>query len=148
MAAALGALVLAGCGGGVGGGTATQPSPSPGTGAATPGGGGTPRPGGAGTPSPAAPTTLPFEALPTPRFGAKARFLTLRGVVQPGVEAGCLLLSAPQGMFVIVGPAESRLRAGMEVELFGAADDTRLTTCQQGQPFIVTEIRTARSRAA
>lgn len=78
---------------------------------------------------------------PRPKARDRARVTTVRGTVQAGVEAGCLVMSTPDGMVNLLGAGTGKLRPGMRVEITGSPDDTRLTTCQQGRPFLVTEVR-------
>ncbi len=88
-----------------------------------------------GQPSPTVSADLPA----TPSAG-RGRFMTIRGTIEPGVEAGCLILTTSHGVYLLVGPQTAGLTAGMTVEVKGAPDDTVATACQQGIPFIVTEV--------
>jgi hypothetical protein len=109
----------------------TQPTPSDSTGS----------PGATPPSSPATPTPSFTEDLPvTPPPAGRGRLITLRGTVQAGVEAGCLIVSTAEGTFQLVGPRTGGLKAGMTVEVKGAPDETIATTCQQGVPFVVTEV--------
>lgn len=67
----------------------------------------------------------------------------LRGRVQEGVESGCLVLTTDQGQFLLLGGDPEVLRAGAEVVVEGAARPDQATTCQQGTPFTVREVRQA-----
>lgn len=102
---------------------------------------------GSSQPTSSEPTTSPGEEVedlppnPRPKARDRARVTTVRGTVQAGVEAGCLVMSTPDGMVNLLGAGTGKLRPGMRVEITGSPDDTRLTTCQQGQPFLVTEVR-------
>ena len=69
---------------------------------------------------------------------------TVRGMVQPGVEAGCPVVSSRQGTFLLVGPEAARaeqLRPGTEVTVTGTPATGAVTTCQQGTPLEVHSIR-------
>jgi hypothetical protein len=72
--------------------------------------------------------------------GARARFVTLRGTLRAGVEKGCLLLATKDGIYLLVGGPRAQLEPGAAVEVFGALDDTRASTCQQGRPFLVQQV--------
>lgn len=79
------------------------------------------RPGKPGSPGTSGPAT-----------SGSAR-LTLTGIPQPGVEAGCLLL---QGYLLVGGPRDL-LGKGTEITVTGRVQRDMLTTCQQGTPFVV-----------
>ena len=66
--------------------------------------------------------------------------MTLTGQIVEGVEAGCRLLD---DYLLLPGPGVSRdeIRAGLTVTVrVGKAQPGMMTTCQQGTPFIVTEV--------
>ena len=118
-------LLLAGCGdegggGGDDGDQAASPAPAssgpPGASAPAPDGSDPVAPGGKG----------PTE---------------LRGTVQPGVEAGCLVLDSGGTTWLLLGAVTPDL-VGREVVLTGApaAADT-VSTCQQGTAFQVTAVQ-------
>ena len=54
-----------------------------------------------------------------------------------GVEEGCLLLSTPDGDYLLLGADPSVVTAGARVTVRGRADPSVMTTCQQGTPFMV-----------
>ncbi|MGH3516504.1 MAG: hypothetical protein ACRDQ7_03635 [Haloechinothrix sp.] len=89
-------------------------------------------PAGPGSPEPT--TSAPN---PSPPPGAET---TLRGTVEAGVEAGCLVLSVNDKVYLLLG-GEPRPRPGSRVEVTGQVDTDLMTTCQQGLPFVVTEVR-------
>lgn len=93
------------------------------------------------TTAPPAPTALPTTPSPTPPARGKGSVLTLTGTVRAGVEHGCLVLSTPQGVYLLLGNGTTDLRSGARVEVRGRTDETRFTTCQQGQPFLVSSAR-------
>ena len=72
--------------------------------------------------------TVPTDEVPTGTV--------LTGTVEAGVEQGCLLLPASGGLHLLVG-ATSGLAPGQRVTVRGRTDETLLTTCQQGTPFVV-----------
>ncbi|WP_158882245.1 hypothetical protein [Amycolatopsis anabasis] len=67
---------------------------------------------------------------------------TVRGVVRPGVEAGCLVLPADGTEYLLIGRAEA-LPPGRDVVVRGRVDRGTATTCQQGTPLVVLEARPA-----
>ncbi|MDR6321853.1 hypothetical protein J3R03_006049 [Actinoplanes couchii] len=62
---------------------------------------------------------------------------TLTGTVTAGVEHGCLLL----GEHLLVGGDRALIRAGAYVTVTGEVVPDLMTTCQQGIPFVVAEVR-------
>lgn len=64
---------------------------------------------------------------------------TIRGVVSPGVEAGCTVLNAGERQYLLLG-AEDELPESGEVVLRGQAQPDLMTTCQEGVPFAVEEV--------
>lgn len=66
--------------------------------------------------------------------------VTVRGTVKPGVEAGCLILDADGKQYLLMGDKE-RPKAGSVVEVKGRIDRSMMTTCMQGLPLVVTEVR-------
>jgi hypothetical protein len=67
----------------------------------------------------------------------------LRGTVSEGVERGCLLLTAPDGLYLLLGGRRAVLRPGAVVVVTGVVDRGAFTTCQQGTPFRVRSARPA-----
>jgi hypothetical protein len=91
------------------------------------------------TPEPTTPPPRTTKtSLPTPARGE----VTLRGVIQPGVEPGCLLLDGEGGPYLLLG-AQQVLQAGAEVVVRGRVEPDTMTICQQGVPLMVTEVRSA-----
>ena len=69
---------------------------------------------------------------------------TLTGTVTAGVEPDCLLLTGGFGSRLLVfdDPAlRSEAVVGATVTVTGRAERGMLSTCQQGEPFIVTSLR-------
>jgi hypothetical protein len=87
-------------------------------------------------------TSQPTRPEPSnsPRPAGRGQLRTIRGTIQPGVESGCLILSTDEGVFQLVGAPTAGLKAGMTVEVSGTPDDTIVTTCQQGTPFVVVKM--------
>jgi hypothetical protein len=75
----------------------------------------------------------------SPSGGSTAGEMTLTGQIVEGVEAGCRLLD---DYLLLPGPGVSRddIRAGLTVTVRGRVERGMMTTCQQGTPFIVTEV--------
>jgi Protein of unknown function (DUF5818) len=91
----------------------------------------------------AAPTTLPGGP-PTTRPSRPAGPVTVTGTVSQGVEPGCLLLDADGGpSYLLVGGERAELRPGRRVAVTGRVDRSLLSTCQQGEPLVVTSIEPA-----
>jgi hypothetical protein len=93
------------------------------------------------TSRPATPKPPPMTgktSLPAPARGE----VTLRGVIQPGVEPGCLLLDGEGGPYLLLG-GQQVLQAGAEVVVRGRVEPDTMTICQQGVPLMVTEVRPA-----
>jgi hypothetical protein len=66
--------------------------------------------------------------------------------VSAGVEPGCVVLSGPGGSHLLIfeDPAlKSRAAEGAQVVVTGRAEPSMMTTCQQGTPFLVTDVRPA-----
>jgi Protein of unknown function (DUF5818) len=100
--------------------------------------------GAAAAPTTAAPpTTLPTGP-PTTRPARPAGPVTVAGTVSQGVEPGCLLLDAEGGTrYLLVGGERAELRPGRRVAVTGRVDRSLLSTCQQGEPLVVTSIEPA-----
>jgi hypothetical protein len=93
-----------------------------------------PSSGGSSSVRPSAPGSLPPSA--------SAGETTLRGTVMPGVEPGCLTLAAGGQVYLLLGGGPA-VRAGARVEVRGRVEKDMLTTCQQGVPFRVSQVREA-----
>ena len=63
----------------------------------------------------------------------------LTGTTVVGVESGCTLLVAGGTAHLLVGlPAP--VEPGVELTVRGTPDPELMTTCQEGEPFVVTEV--------
>jgi hypothetical protein len=69
--------------------------------------------------------------------------ITLTGEIEEGVEAGCMLLRAGDRAYLLLGGDREMIRKGGRVTVRGKAQPGLMTTCQQGTPFQVAEIRRA-----
>lgn len=92
------------------------------------------------TPTPSGPSLSPIPSAGKPGPPG-ANEVTLEGVVQAGVEAGCTLLVSQGAQYLLLGGDPALLREGQRVFVRGQAAPGVATTCQQGVPFIVAEVR-------
>jgi hypothetical protein len=68
--------------------------------------------------------------------------MTIRGQVEEGVEAGCMLLKADDGKsYLLIGGDRAMITAGGRLEAVGELQPGLMTTCQQGTPFSVSQLR-------
>ena len=89
------------------------------------------------------PTTRPADP-PATTQAPPAGELTVTGTVIEGVEPGCLLLDAEGGQrYLLVGGDRAELRAGTRVAVTGRVERGLLSTCQQGEPLVVSAIEPA-----
>ncbi len=68
---------------------------------------------------------------------------TISGRVVEGVEVGCLLLDTGADEYLLVIPkriGRSAVRAGTRMVLRGRVEPGFVSYCQQGIPFLVSEI--------
>jgi hypothetical protein len=135
-AGAIAAALLAGCAGTgsdtatPGGSMSTSPSASP----------------SGPVPTSGAPTPSPSSTLrPTGGATAAADEVTLTGELQEGVEAGCTLLRTSNGLYLLLGGDRSKMQGSTSsrVTVIGKPATGVMTTCQQGTPFQVREMRPA-----
>jgi hypothetical protein len=105
---------------------------------------------GGGTPSSPESSTPPSLVLPTqsPRLilpSTAGSDMTLTGTLQEGVEGNCLLLKTPERLYQLIGGDRSKLNGSTtaKVTVTGRIAVGMMTTCQQGTPFQVTDIRPA-----
>ncbi|GAA4598933.1 hypothetical protein GCM10023107_46670 [Actinoplanes octamycinicus] len=94
-----------------------------------------------GAPSSAVASPLP-ERTPTkkPVTGSST---TLTGTVLAGVEPGCLLLEDGSATHLLIFADESLGGAapvGSKVQVTGVPQPGMMTTCQQGEPFLVSSV--------
>ncbi|GIG60939.1 hypothetical protein Lfu02_53110 [Longispora fulva] len=69
--------------------------------------------------------------------------LTLTGTVEDGVEKGCTILRTPVGVYLLLGGDRTLIGEGNRITVRGRAEPGLLTTCQQGIPLHVLEVRAA-----
>jgi hypothetical protein len=113
---------LAGCAGG-----GTQPSSSTAPSAAASG------------PPLVVPSESPRLVLPS----TSGSEITITGTLQEGVEGNCVLLKTPERLYQLIGGDRSKLQVSpsAKVTVTGRIAVGMMTTCQQGTPFQVTDIR-------
>ena len=81
---------------------------------------------------------------PTPTSSGKgAHTTTVTGVVAAGVEAGCLLLETGSETLLLLGVRREDARPGTRIRVTGTRNPGLMTTCQQGVPFQVQQVRPA-----
>ena len=98
----------------------------------------------AGTAGPAAsPTGLPTpEGTTTLDPSLSVGAVTLKGTVAEGVEAGCVVLNADNGVvYLLIGGDSQVIVAGARVEVQAVIQTDLVTTCQQGTPATVQSAR-------
>lgn len=138
------ALTVAGCAGDTAGGDGIGTAPGPSSPAVTT--------------SPSAAPSAPVDDLPSvvppikptdggglpgePKPGTRQ---TVTGEVAAGVEPNCLMLNTPDAQYQLLLRTNgvSRPKIGSRISAVGTVQLNMMTTCQQGVPFVVTEIRPA-----
>jgi hypothetical protein len=88
------------------------------------------------------PTTLPGNP-PATKPAQPSGQVTVTGTVMEGVEPNCLLLDADGRQYLLVGGDRSELQAGARVAVTGRVDRGLASTCQQGEPLVVSGIEQA-----
>jgi hypothetical protein len=81
-------------------------------------------------------------AVPPVPGTAEPTEITLTGDVLAGVEPGCIILRASNQTYLLVGGDRARLDQGGKITVRGRTDPGLMTTCQQGTPLRVLELRT------
>ena len=87
---------------------------------------------------------LESATVPAPSVSVPAGETVLTGTVTAGVEPKCLLLKDGTGDHLLIvkdEQARASLRAGAEVTVVGKASPGMMTTCMQGEPFVVSSVR-------
>jgi hypothetical protein len=97
---------------------------------------------GAGQGATTVPTTPPANPATTAPTQPPGE-VTVTGVVAEGVEAGCLLLDGGGRRYLLVGGDRGKLRTGARVTVTGRVDRGLLSTCQQGEPLVVSAVEPA-----
>jgi len=77
--------------------------------------------------------------------GPDAGTQTITGTVVAGVEPGCLVLDAGGTSYLLVFSGDrarvAAPKAGAKVTVVGTPSPDMVTTCQQGTPLVVSEVR-------
>jgi hypothetical protein len=98
---------------------------------------------GAGGPGESSePPSPPATSEPTPAPSGTPR--VLNGRVVAGVEPHCLLLRHSTGDYLLIlKPGMTPPEVGATIVATGVVEPTRITTCMQGTPFVVTQMHPA-----
>lgn len=65
---------------------------------------------------------------------------TISGTIEEGVEHGCLIMTTDDGtVYGLYGGEDDVMQVGNDVTLEGEVDETVMSFCQQGTPFVVTQ---------
>jgi hypothetical protein len=103
---------------------------------------------GCASPTPSSSPSAPASPSPVSSSSASSSSAssseTISGTLSAGVEPHCLILRDATGSHSIYFHDESlrpQAPAGAHVTLVGHPEPGMMTTCQQGEPFIVTEVR-------
>jgi hypothetical protein len=134
---------VAGCAAGAGDGSASRPSQSPAQSSEQP----SEQPGGSVSTSPLPGSGRPPSGRPFGPSNPPSKYsegeMTLTGLPEEGVEAGCTVMRSGDKVYLLLGGDRALLQSGRTVIVRGRPSPGLLTTCQQGIPFNVTEVRLA-----
>jgi hypothetical protein len=104
-------------------------------------------PGGSVSTSPSPGAGLPPSGRPFGPSNPPSKYdegeLTLTGRPEEGVESGCTVMRSGDKLYLLLGGDRTLLQSGRTVVVRGRPNPGLLTTCQQGIPFNVTEVRLA-----
>jgi hypothetical protein len=67
--------------------------------------------------------------------------MIITGDVVEGVEPGCTLLRTPEKLYLLIGGDRAVIMSSTRLTVRGRLALNILTTCQQGTPFQVAEVR-------
>lgn len=81
--------------------------------------------------------------LPTPRSSPTPEQVTVTGTVTAGVEPGCLVLDTGTMRYLLLDGDRSLLEPDRRVTVSGIERPGKPTTCMEGVPLQVTDIRPA-----
>jgi hypothetical protein len=89
---------------------------------------------------PSLPPSQSPKLVPPPSSGSE---ITIKGTLQEGVEGNCVLLKTPDRLYQLIGGDRSKLQGSTSstVTVTGRVVIGMMTTCQQGTPFQVTDVR-------
>ena len=74
---------------------------------------------------------------------ATAAEMTLTGIPEEGVEAGCIVMRSGEVLYNLLGGDRATLMSGRTVVVRDRPNPGLISTCQQGTPFQVSEVRLA-----
>jgi hypothetical protein len=95
-------------------------------------------------PSPRPEPSRTPQLSPRPGLTSKPQTeITVVGVVEAGVEHGCTMLRTADTLYQLVGSADARIKPGARLAVRGRPNPNLITTCQQGIPFQVVDVRAA-----
>jgi hypothetical protein len=94
--------------------------------------------GSAGAPPPATTTTAPAPTSAAPPTDGPT--VTVDGVVERGVEPGCLVLRAGSESYLLEGPQASKAPVAVPIRVSGEILLNVASYCQQGTPLQVSTI--------
>jgi hypothetical protein len=69
--------------------------------------------------------------------------MTITGIPEEGVESGCVVMRSGDTLYNLLGGDPQLLQSGRTVIVRGRPNPGLMTTCQQGTPFEVSEVRLA-----
>ena len=96
-----------------------------------------------GGPSRGQESTVPSAPLSSQSAGSSPSqgAIEIVGAVEAGVEHGCTLLRTNGTLYQLFGSSDPLIRPGARLTVRGWPRPGLLTTCQQGIPFQVAEVR-------
>lgn len=100
---------------------------------------------GYGSDSPTSETGGPSVSVsePSGKVSPGTGGITITGTPTEGVENGCIVMQAGDTLYLLLGGDRSMLMSGQPVVVRGVPNPGLMTTCQQGTPFQVTEVKPA-----
>jgi hypothetical protein len=75
--------------------------------------------------------------------GKQQPSITITGTPTEGVENGCIVMQSGNTLYLLLGGERSALMSGRPVAVRGTPAPGLMTTCQQGTPFQVTDVKPA-----
>ena len=87
-----------------------------------------------------------FSELPSGKPGVMPPMrdpIVVTGVVEVGVENGCTVFRTDTGLYQLMGSADPLIQPGARLTIVGRPRSDVATTCQQGTPMTVLEVRAA-----
>ena len=87
-----------------------------------------------------------FSQLPSGKPGQMPPMrdpIEVTGIVEAGVENGCVILRTDQDVYQLSGSVDPLIRPGARLTVLGRLQPDVMTTCQQGLVLQVLEVRAA-----